>query len=188
MQALMKDFLTSHFYWTHDDKSLLVQGDGNAVYEDDAGLMYFQQHAILNDFNGRVEFPLPPDDEGLLLSTRMLREILSRLGLAEHVLKVDGKSTWVWKRTVDRWPHPEGHRRLVQADLAGPTESTNVDEIVESPDGKYFIDIRSGRWFDWTKELAAKHKGKWDSPLAQRWHRVRMDALSEWHCQTKLIC
>ena len=179
MQALMKDFLTSYLYWTHDDKLLLVQDDGDAVFEDDTGLMYFQQHAILNNFNARVEFPLPPDDEGLLLSTRMLREILARLGVAEHVLKVDGTSVRVWKTTVDRWPHPEGHRRLTQADTANASQFLNDDELVLSPDGKHFIDIRSGRWFDWTKELAAKHEGKWSDPLSQRWHRVRMDALSE---------
>ncbi len=188
--------MTTTSAWCHvssDDRAVLSEDNPTECYQDDEGLLYFTQASLLNSFNGRAErmasygYELEPGDIGLVLSERMSRQILFQLGLAEHVLKVGGKATRVWKTTKGKWVRPEARIHITQAALGkrpndlmgGQLESTNVDEIVSSPDGDFFVDIRSGRWVKWTKELAAKHKGKWNSPLAQRWRRVHKDALSE---------
>ena len=65
----------------------------------------FTFHGLLNCFNAREA---DEGDSGLLLSERMLREILQvHFGIGQHILKVDGKATRLWKTSVDKWPRAE---------------------------------------------------------------------------------
>ncbi len=103
---------------TTDDQAVLLEDDPTEVYQDDDKLLYFTQTSLLNSFNGRAErmasygYELEPGDIGLVLGVRMSRQILFQLGLAEHVLKVGGKATRVWKTTRDSWKHPAGNPHL----------------------------------------------------------------------------
>ncbi len=120
-----------------DDRSVLLEDDPSECYQDEHKLLYFTQTSLLNSLNERGERygGLEPGDKGLVLSVRMLRQILFQLGLAESVLnvpKVMGKAIRVWKTTRDSWRHSAGNIHLTAADqdLGGPSYLSDPEWVL----------------------------------------------------------
>ncbi len=150
MTALLEQFMPIHTMITTEDRSCLLDDDPTEVYGDGKGSIWFTFHGLLNCFNMRKEHerlakewcpnapedPRFSDDEGLLISDAMLREILQvRFGIGQHILKVDGKATRLWRTSRDRWPVSGGGIHHTKEYLEGscdngPPEWRRIDASV----------------------------------------------------------
>ncbi len=194
MAELVERHLMVFLMITTDDRAVLLEDDPTEVYQDDNKLLYFRQADLLNSFNGRAErmaswghgHELEPGDEGLVLGVRMLRQILFELGLAEHVMKVEGRATRVWKTTRDSWRHPAGNPHLTKADMDAGRYAGDPDWILSIPSAGVWENMRTGvtripfvepeqdktplqiRWEKANKKARLQPKDKYETWLTQR--------------------